>query len=313
MKITVFDRDTIGNDLPLTPLTCLGECEIYPSSTPAQVLERIADTEIAIINKTKMTRQVLSCAPRLKLICISATGFDNVDTACCRERGIAVCNVPGYSTQSVALVTVAMVLELMTHLPEFSAFVRSGEYAALGLPNRLTPVFHDLSGKTWGIVGYGNIGQKVAKIARAFGCRVLCHRSRPDENSTDLDTLCRQSDVITLHCPLNDSTRSMIDRRRLELMKPSAIVVNVARGAVCDEAAVAQAVLTGQIAAFGCDVYSQEPFPADHPFHQIKELDNVCLTPHIAWASYEARTKVVEEMAENIRAFQAGQHRNRVE
>ncbi len=313
MKITVFDLDTLGNDLDLSPLTALGECCFYPATKPDALLERIGETEVAIINKIKMTRQVLDAAPRLKLICVAATGYDNIDLAACRERGIGVCNVPGYSTHSVAMVTVAMALNLMMKLPTFARFVETGSYTASGLPNCLTPSFHDLCGKTWGIVGYGNIGRKVAEIARAFGCRVLYSRSSADPESSHVDTICRESDIISLHCPLNDSSRGLIGKERLALMKKSAILVNVARGAVCDEQAVAEAVLTGQIGAFGCDVFSQEPFGADHPFWQIKDKENVCLTPHIAWASFGARTKVVQEMAANIVAFTGGSMRNRVE
>lgn len=313
MKITVFDLDTIGNDLDISPLTALGDCGFFPATSLEELPARIGNTEVAIVNKLKLTRQVLQAAPKLKLICVAATGFDNIDLAACRELGIGVCNVPGYSTESVAMVTVAMVLNLMTHLPVFTDFVSSGDYTASALPNCLTPSFHDLQGKTWGIVGYGNIGKKVAEIARAFGCRVIYHRSAPDEMSVDMDTLCRESDIITLHCPLNENTRSLINRKRLDLMKKSAVLVNVARGAVCDEAAVADAIVQGEIGAFGCDVYAQEPFPADHPYVQIKDRNNVCLTPHIAWASFEARTKVVREMAANIAAFQKGEKRNRVD
>ncbi len=313
MKITVFDLDTLGNDLDLSPLTSLGECAFFPSTRPEQMPERIADTQVAIINKIKMTRQVLEAAPKLRLICVAATGYDNIDLAACRKRGIGVCNVPGYSTQSVAMVTVAMALNLMMKMPTFTRFVKTGGYTASNLPNCLEPSFHDLCGKTWGIIGYGNIGRKVAQIARAFGCRVLYSRSSADEESCDVDTICRESDIISLHCPLNSSSRGLIDKERLALMKPSAILVNVARGAVCDEQAVAEAVLSGEIGAFGCDVFSQEPFGADHPFWQIRDMENVCLTPHIAWASFEARTKVVQEMAANIAAFESGGLRNRVE
>lgn len=313
MNITVLDLDTLGNDLDLSPLTALGDCAFYPSTRPEALTERLACSDVAIINKIKMTRPVLDAAPRLKLICVAATGFDNIDLAACREKGIGVCNVPGYSTESVAMVTFSLVLSLMTHLPEFSRFVSSGGYTSSGLPNCLTPSFHDLYGKTWGIVGYGNIGKKVAEIARAFGCKVLYYRASADENATDIDTLCRKSDIITLHCPLNSGTRNLISRERLARMKPGAILVNTARGAVCDEAAVAEAVKNGQLGAFGCDVYAQEPFPADHPYRAILGRDNVCLTPHIAWASFEARTKVVREMAANIAAFTQGGIRNRVE
>lgn len=313
MKITVLDLDTIGNDVDLSPLTALGDCVFFPATSSEGLPARIGDTEVAIVNKLKLTRQALRAAPKLKLICVAATGYDNIDLAACRELGIGVCNVPGYSTESVAMVTAAMVLSLMVHLPVFSDFVSSGDYTASGLPNCLTPSFHDLQGKTWGIVGYGSIGKKVAEIARAFGCRVIYHRATPDGMGVDMDTLCRESDIITLHCPLNESTRGLINRNRLALMKKSAVLVNVARGAVCDEAAVAEAIVNGVIGAFGCDVYAREPFPADHPYTKIKDMANVCLTPHIAWASFEARTKVVREMAANIAAFQKGENRNRVD
>ena len=315
MKITFFDIDSIGTDLDLTPITSLGECEIYPNSTPAELIERIGDTEVAVINKMKMTKEVLDSAPNLKLILVAATGFDNIDTAYCRERGIAVCNVPGYSTDSVALVTVTLVLSLAMRLKTYENFVVSGEYSASGVANRLSPAFNDLSGKTWGIVGYGNIGRKIGEVARAFGCRVIFNKNTPvdDESYRDIDALCRESDIITLNCPLNDKTRNLINAERIGLMKKNVILVNTARGAVCDEQAVADAVKSGKIASFGCDVYSTEPFLENHPFWEIKDLSNVCLTPHMAWSSFEARTRVIYEMSVNIKAFYCGKIRNRVE
>ncbi len=315
MKIAFFDLDSIGNDLDLTPITSLGECEIFKTTAPDEIKSRIFDTEVAIINKIKMTKEVLASAPKLKLICVAATGFDNIDTDFCREKGIAVCNVPGYSTNSVALVTVSLVLALMSKLNTYSDFVKSGEYTASGLPNRLTPAFNDLYGKTWGIVGYGNIGRQIGKVAKAFGCRVVYNKSTPadDEGYRNIDSLCRESDIITLNCPLNGQTRNMINAERLSAMKSTAILVNTARGAVCDEVAVAEAVKAQKIGAFGCDVYSTEPFSDSHPFREIKNFDNVILTPHYAWASFEARTKVIYEMAENIKAFGKNILRNRVE
>ncbi len=313
MKITLLDLDSIGQDLDLTPLESLGDFVCYGATAPEEIIPRLQGSDVAIINKIKMTREILEQLPQLKLICVAATGFDNIDTACCREKGIACTNVPGYSTESVAMVTVGMVLSLMMQLPTFADFVKTGTYTASGTPNRLTPAFHDLCGKTWGIVGWGNIGKKVAEIARAFGCRVLYTRSKPESGCCDIDTLCRESDILTLHCPLNDTTRGLIDNRRLGLMKAGVILVNVARGAVWEEPAVAQALVEGKIGALGCDVYSQEPFGPEHPFQQILGRDNVCLTPHIAWASFEARTRVIAEMAENIRAFSQGEKRNRVD
>ncbi len=315
MNITVFDINSIGNDIDISPISSLGNTAVFSHTTRDELVSRLKNTQIAVLNKIKLTEDVLKNAPDLKLICVAATGFDNIDTKYCREHGIAVANVPGYSTHSVAAVTVATVLNLLTHLKEYSAFVSDGGYTASGAPNKLSPAFHDLYGKTWGIIGYGNIGKKVADVARAFGCKVIYSKNTPidDSDCVDIDTLCKNSDIITVHCPLNESTRNLIDSRRLSLMKNSVILVNAARGAVCDESAVAEWVKKGEMGGFGCDVYSAEPFDEDHPFYGIKDMPSVCLTPHMAWASFEARTKVVYEMAENIKAFLKGEIRNRVE
>lgn len=315
MKITFFDVAAIGKDLDLSPITSLGEATIYENTQADEIKARISATEVAVINKIKITKEVLDSAPNLKIICVAATGFDNIDTEYCRKKNIAVTNVPNYSTNSVALVTVSIALSLMTHLGEFRDFVSNGEYTKSGLANRLAPAFNDLYGKTWGIVGYGNIGKKVAEVASAFGCKVIYNKASAvaDKNYRSIDELCRESDIITLHCPLNQKTEGLIGEKQLSVMKNSAILVNVARGAVCDETAVANAVKQGKLAAFGCDVYSAEPFGDTHPFNKIKDLPNVILTPHIAWASFEARTKVINEMAENIKAFTSGKIRNRVE
>ena len=315
MKITVLDIDSIGRDINLSPITSICECEVFPATSAEEVVSRLADTDVAVLNKIKMTKDVLERTHKLKLICVAATGFDNIDTEYCRQHGIAVANVPAYSTHSVAAVTVATVLNLLTHLKEYSSFVSDGGYTASGASNKLSPAFHDLYGKTWGIIGYGNIGKKVAEVAGAFGCKVIYNKNTPSDDTAcvDLDTLCRESDIITIHCPLNDSTRNLINSCRLSLMKENVILVNSARGAVCDEKAVAEWVKKGNMGGFGCDVYSAEPFPESHPFYDIKDMPSVCLTPHIAWASYEARTKVVYEMAENIKAFINNEKRNRVD
>lgn len=270
---------------------------------------------MVIVNKIRLNEENLAGAAGLKLICVAATGYDNIDVAYCRRRGIAVCNVLGYSTDSVAQLTVAMVLELMLHLPTMSGYVRSGAYTASGVANRLTPAFHELAGKTWGIVGAGNIGKKVAHIAEAFGCRVMVCRRRPDPDypTVDIDTLCREADIISVHTPLTDETQGLISRARIAAMKPGVILVNVARGAVADEAALADAVRAGQIGGLGVDVYSAEPLPADHPLYAVRTLPNVCLTPHMAWGAVEARQRCIGEMAENISACFAGRVRCRVD
>ena len=314
MKITVLDAVTLGSDLDLSPLSAVGEVTIYNSTAPDEVADRVRDTDVIVLNKVKLNRSNLSDAKNLKLICIAATGYDNIDLEYCREAGVRLSNVVGYSTNSVAQVTVATVLELSTHIREYNSYVVSGEYTRLGVANKVSPVYHELAGKTWGIIGLGNIGKKVATVAEAFGCRVLAFKRTPDENynCVDLDTLCRESDIISIHTPLNDGTRGLIGERELSIMKDTAILYNAARGAVTDEAAVAEAILNGKIGAFGCDVYSTEPFPADHPFTSIKELPNVCLTPHMAWASAEARKLCLDEIIENIKAYQNSVKRNAI-
>ena len=249
---------------------------------------------------------------RLKLICLAATGYDNVDTEWCRKQGILVCNVVGYSTDSVAQLTVAMALYLVHHLDIYTEYVRNGCYTESGIANRLSPAFHELTGKIWGIAGYGNIGRKVGVAARALGCRVIAFKKKPvsDVNCVDLDTLCRESDIISVHLPLNDDTRGIFSREKIALMKPNALFINVARGAVTDEPALAEAVRNKQLGGLGVDVYSLEPFPENHPFYGIRKENCVCMTPHLAWGAVEARERCILEIVKNIRAFQEGKPRN---
>lgn len=315
MKIVILDKASLGEDTPFSVLDRFGEVVTYLSSTPEEAIVRSADADVIIINKLKITRELLTSAKRLRLVCEFATGFDNIDIEAARELGIAVCNVPAYSTDSVALYTLTTVLALCTHLNEYTKYVRSGEYTASGVPNKLTPVYHELTGKTWGIIGYGNIGKTVGRLAEAFGARVIVNKRIPVDGTecVDIDELCRRSDIITVHCPLNDGTRALINAERLDLMKPEVILVNEARGAVLDEAAVTEAVLDGRIGGFGCDVYSVEPFPAEHPYNRIMQMDNVILTPHVAWGSYESRVRCMNIIANNIEAFYDGKILNRVD
>lgn len=314
MKITILDLETIGVDLDLSVLRELGEVDVYNFSTPEEVPERIADSDVVLINKVKLGEPVLKDVRNLKLICIFATGYDNIDTNYCASRGIGVCNVAGYSTQNVAQITIAMVMQLVNRMPYFNRYVASGEYTESGMPNLLSPVYHEIYGKTWGIIGYGNIGRQVAKVAEAFGCRVIVNKNTPVEDAecVDLDTLLKESDIISLHTPLSDATRGLIGANEIAKMKDGVIFVNVARGAVTDEAAVAAAIKSGKIGGFGCDVYSVEPFSGDHPFWEIKDREEVCLTPHLAWGAYESRLRCLNEVALNIKAFLAGEKRNRV-
>ena len=315
MNIVLLDRASIGMDTPISVLDKFGSVTVFDSSTPEQAIERSADADVIFINKIKVTRELMSAAKGLKLICIFATGFDNIDIAAAREKGIAVCNVPGYSTDSVTLYTISTTLALCARLFEYSDYVRCGAYTASGNPNRLTPVYHDIKGKTWGIVGYGNIGRSVGDVAKALGAKIIINKRTPcdDVECVDIDTLCRESDIITVHCPLNSESKNLINAERIELMKPGVVLVNEARGAVLDEDAVALAVENGKIGGFGCDVYSKEPFDKEHSYNRIMNLPNVILTPHAAWGSYEARERCINIIAENIDSFISGKTLNRVD
>ena len=315
MKIVFLDAGTIGSDVNTAYFSDFGEQEIYVS-TPANLIpDRIKDADVIIANKAKLTSEVLSCAKSLKLICVTATGYDNVDIAHCKKCGIAVCNVKGYSTNSVAQVTVATVLSLCCNLRQFNDFCITGAYTASGVQNRLEPAFNELEGKVWGIYGFGDIGKKVAKIAEAFGCKVLVCKKNPvdDFECVSLAELFERSDIITMHTPLTDETFHSVNEEILSKAKKNLVLVNTARGAVNDEAAVAKAVKEGRIAAYGTDVYSVEPINESNPIFEIKDMKNVILTPHMAWGAYESRVRVIVEVHKNIKAFLDGEVRNRVD
>ena len=314
MKIKILDAATLGADVDLSVFDSLGEVEIYQLTTRTELFLRVADAEACIINKVKFDREAIDAAKKLRLICVAATGYDNIDTAYCAEKGIAVCNVAGYSSNSVSQLTIAMVLSASVNLSAFRTSVADGTYSNGNVQNILTPVYHELAGKTWGIIGYGGIGQKVGAVAKALGCRVVVNKRMPVDGAEclTLNALLSVSDIVTLHVPLTDMTRGMIGERELSLMKDGAFLVNVARGAVLDEEAVARAVECGKLGFFGCDVYSTEPMPESHPYFRIKDRENVCLTPHMAWGAYEARERCMNEIFKNIRAFLDGEMRNRI-
>ncbi len=316
MKIAILDAATLGSDMTFSGFEALGETFVFQSTASDQVKSRFVSTQadVAVVNKIKLSENNL-VGTNIKLICVAATGFDNIDIDFCRKNGIAVCNVPGYSSHSVAQLTLAIVLELAMHMAEYTCFVKDGSYTKSGIANRLSPTFHELYGKTWGIVGFGGIGRQVARLAEAFGCRVIVNKRTPVEGveCVSVEELCRRSDIISLHTPLNDSTRGIIGEKELSLMKNDVILVNTARGAVTDEQAVAKAVLEGTIGAFGTDVYSIEPFGVGHPMDRIKNLPNVCLTPHMAWGAYEARKRCLNIICENISSFFSGGCQNRVD
>lgn len=315
MKIVILDTSALGEDIDPEIFSSLGELACYATSASDEVSGRIDDCDVIITNKVRLDRKNLVGAKNLKLICVTATGYDNIDVDYARERGIGVCNVVGYSSASVAQVTVGMVLSLINRESEYRRSVISGEYSSCGRANILSPVYHEIEGMTWGIIGLGNIGRRVASVAEALGCCVIATKreAADDYPCVDIDTLCRESDIITIHVPLNDGTRGMINSDRISEMKRGAILVNVARGAVTDEEAVACAVADGRLGGFGCDVYSAEPFGEEHPFYGIADRDNVILTPHMAWGAREARVRLCEEVKKNIIAYFGGEKRCRVD
>lgn len=314
MNIVILDYKTLGDDLDLSGAERFGTVIKYPTSTQDEAKERVKDADIIIVNKVKMTEDVVKNAPNLKLICETATGYDNIDIAYCNSRGIKVANTPAYSTSCVAQVTISMALSLITHLNEYRSFVHEGKYQKSTSANKLEPVYHELEGLTWGIIGFGNIGRRVATVAEALGCKILVNKRTPvsDFQCVDLETILKKSDIICIHCPLSNQTRSMIGKKELALMKNDAIIINVARGAIWDEDAVADAILDGTIGGIACDVFSQEPLPIDHAFNKILDKENVILTPHMAWGSFESRTRCFNTVLSNIEAYLDGREQNLV-
>lgn len=315
MKIVILDAATLGDDLDFSLYERFGNTEVYSTTSQAELEGRIADADVIIVNKIKLNSSNLPAAKNLKLICVTATGFDNIDLEYCRNSKIGVCNVRGYSTNSVAQLTVSMALSLLMNLSGFDRYVKNGSYTKSGVQNYLKPVFHEIAGMTWGIVGMGNIGKKVAEAAKALGAEVIAYsRTRKQDcEYVSIDELCESADIISIHTPLNDGTRNLINKERIAKMKKNAFVINVARGAVADERALADAVKNGDIGGIGVDVYSVEPMTEDSPYNAILGLDNVIVTPHMAWGAYEARVRCMEEIAENIDAFLKGEIRNRVD
>lgn len=314
MKVVFLDRLTLGDDF-LMQLPMDAEFVCYDFTEPQEVIGRIEDADVVFVNKIKLGTHELSAAKRLKVICEAATGYDNIDISYCRENRIAVCNVLGYSTNSVAQITVAMAMSLINHLPEYRAYTASGAYTESGFPTAVSPVFHEMEGMTWGIVGYGAIGKKVAEIATACGCKILAYKRTavPEVSCVSLEELLKHSDIVSVHLPLSDATRGLIDKEKISWMKENAVFINVARGAVVDEQALCEALQNGKIAALGVDVFAKEPFETESPYYAIKDDPNVCLTPHMAWGSLESRKRCFDEMCNNMMAFFAGDIRNRVE
>jgi len=317
MKLVVLEKVSLGTDLDISFYDDFGDAVYYDNTTADEVAERVADADIIIANKAPLNAATIGGAKNLKLICETATGYNNVDLDFCKAHGIRVTNVVGYSTPVVAQHTFAMALYLLEKLPVYDTYVKNGEYAKCPIFTCFEPFFTELENKTWGIIGLGNIGRKVAEIAKAFGCRVIYYSASGNHNSTDyervdFDTLLAESDVLSLHCPLTDRTQNIINADALSKMKKTAVLINVARGPVVDEQALYDALMNGTIAAAGLDVLVKEPITADNPLGKIEDSTKLLITPHMAWGSHEARERCAKEVYQNIECFLAGKERNTV-
>ena len=304
MIIAFLDAATMGN-VSFEPFERLGEFVSYDNSTPEEARERVRDIDVLLINKVLVDKALIDSAPNLKLICIAATGVNNIDVEYAASKGIPVRNAVGYSTDSVVQSTFMHILSLVGGAPYFDASVKSGNYSRSGMFTDPNWNWWELAGKTIGIIGLGNIGKKVAHIAEAFGMNV-CYFSTSgtghckDYPSLSLEELLRKSDIVSIHAPLNERTKDLIGREQLALMKPSAYLVNMGRGAIVVEKDLADAVDAGVIAGAGIDVFVTEPVPEDHPYLKMAHPERMRLAPHVAWASVEARKRLVGIMAENI-------------
>ena len=304
MKIVFLDAATLGV-VSFAPRERLGELTCWQTSDASEALERVPGYDVIVTNKVRVDKGLIDAADNLKLICVAATGVNNIDLEYAASKGIPVRNVAGYSTESVVQCTFMHILSLAGKLPYYDAKVKSGEYSRSGLFTDVSKPFRELSGKTMGIIGMGTIGSRVAKVASAFGMEVVYFSTSGTSHCSDypslpIDELMPMSDVVSVHAPLNSRTAGLIGAREISLMKPDAILVNMGRGGIVDEAALADAVDSGRIAGAALDVYSSEPLPEDNPLSRIVHKERLSLTPHTAWASVEARNRLVEMIAANI-------------
>ncbi|EEH98779.1 D-2-hydroxyacid dehydrogenase [Clostridium tertium] len=316
-KIVILDGKTLG-ELDFDKLREFGELAYYDTTKPEEVVERIKDANIVLTNKVVLNENNLKEAKNLELICETATGFNNIDIVYAKNNNIAVTNVAGYSTNTVAQHTFATVLSLYDKLSYYDNYVKSGDYAKSGLFTNVSKPFYELEGKTWGIIGFGAIGKKVAKIAEVFGVNVIYYstsgkNSNSEYKRVDFKALLDQSDIISIHAPLNKDTQGLINYDALKNMKKSSILVNMGRGPIVVEADLAKALDEELIAGAALDVFEVEPIKEDNPLISIRNKENLVVTPHIAWASVEARVRLFEEVINNIKAFYNGEIRGRVE
>jgi len=307
MNIVLLDAKTLGEDLNLSAVEAFGILTKYQTTSADETIERIKTAEIIITNKVVITAQMMEETPQLKLICIAATGMNNVDLDAAKEKGIEVKNVAGYSTQSVVQHTFAMALYLIEKMAYYDHVVKSGKWTNSELFTDVSRPFFEIAGKRWGIIGLGSIGKEVARVATAFGAKV-CYHSTSGENydqkypHVELESMMRECDIISIHCPLNDKTHNLINASNLSFLKEGSVLLNLGRGSIVNEADLAKELDKRKIYA-GLDVLTPEPIAEDNPLMDVANQDRLLITPHIAWASIEARKKLLEGIVENIEDF----------
>jgi len=310
MKIVMLDRVTLGDDIDLSEIGAFGEFIIYEQTLPQERLERVKDADIIITNKVVIDREIMTQAKNLKLICISATGMNNVDLESAKEFGIEVKNVVGYSTESVVQHTYTLLFALLEQIKYYDDFVKSREWSRSGIFTHIGRKFWEVKGKRLGIIGLGSIGVRVAQVALLFGLDVVYYSTSHNPHSDDfehleLEELLKSSDIVSIHAPLNENTKNLISTRELSLMRDGAILLNLGRGGIIDENALAKAIDEKNLLV-GLDVTEKEPIPEESPLLKIKNRDNLIITPHIAWTSIEARQRLIAGVIKNISEFIMG-------
>ncbi len=315
MKIAMIERDSLGIDVNMSELESLGEMTVYAATTVENAPEHIGDADIVIANKLPFNEETLKDAKNLKLIAQTSTGTNNVDFKVTGEKGIKIANVPSYSTDSVAQHTFALLLSLVNKVGHFDDYVKSGTYSRSSCFSCVDMIFPEIAGKTWGIIGMGAIGRKVAQIAGAFGCRVITYSASGRKYDmpypqVDFDTLLAESDILSVHAPLNEYTKDLMNYEAFSKMKKSAYFVNVGRGLIVVEEDLARALNEGVIHGAALDVFRIEPMKEENPLLHLECPEKILLTPHVAWATTEARQRCVDEVTENVKAFLRGEERN---
>lgn len=312
MKLVFLDRKTIGDDIDFSRFEKFGDVTYYSYSAPEEIPERVKDADIVITNKVPIRPDTIGTAENLKLVCVAATGTNNIDKAYLEERGISWRNVAGYSTETVAQHTFSLLFYLLENMNYYDRYVKDERYANDRMFTHFDKVFHDLSGMTWGIIGLGAIGRRVAEIAQAFGCKVIYystsgrnHNSEYEE--VDFDTLLKTSDIVSIHAPLTPETENLINRTALQKMKKSSILINVGRGPILVEQDLYEALTHDEIAGAGLDVLVKEPMDPENPLLRIKDSGKLIITPHIAWASHEARERLMNIIVSQIEEFVANE------